>query len=294
MRKQISYKIILLAIFLAGFTYCQAQPWVYNDDKNNIQVTYDFKLRLTEKDSALSVSMVIVDNKVAYDYGSLELDNTNVLDKEALSALLAGSFRPAVEKYGATVMSRHFESVSQMMAKMKSSLSKKQQHSFVYQGLLFFGSVLNAANRSENSETVKFTPFGGYISAISSFACEEEMIYNIPELKRYLVNRQSWDKDNVGIGYYLGALKNETAITLTLSEIRSRLEKYFEIRDITGRWPQGGQCGCCGNYSGNCYYWNLACLAHDEACQQCQHSWCFSGCVPSSCSGNTIAWYWWL
>jgi len=295
MKKQMGYKAILLAIFLSVFSYCQAQQWVYNDTKSNIKITFGYKLQLQEKDSALSVSVVIADNTQDYDYGSYYLNKNNVLNKDSLAAMLSASFRTFQEKYGAAVMSRHFQSFSLMMADKKSTLGSRDQHSFVYQGLLLFGSLLNAANRSQHTEQqVVFSPFEGYISAISAFSCEEEMIYNIAETKTYFLERQKWDKTNVGIDYYLGALRNETAVTLTLAEIRIRLERYFEERDFTGRWPQGGQCGCCGNYSGNCYFWSLACLAHDAACQRCQHSWCFSGCVPSSCSGNSISWYWYL
>lgn len=46
----------------------------------------------------------------------------------------------------------------------------------------------------------------------------------------------------------------------------------------------GSDCGCCGNYSGNCMFCNLACYIHDTRCVTCTPRWfCFSGCVPGGC-----------
>jgi hypothetical protein len=44
----------------------------------------------------------------------------------------------------------------------------------------------------------------------------------------------------------------------------------------------GGDCGCCGNYSGPCYYCHIACYLHDLACEDC--GWgCGWACVPGPC-----------
>ena len=180
-----------------------------------------------------------------------------------------------------------------MVLNVKDTISQRNQYSFVYQGLFIYQSLLVGAKRdTKNIGSIDFTVMSSYILVGSSFVCKEEVFINISDFKQYLEERKKWDKKNVGIDYYLGALKNESSTELNMIEITVRLEEYFQSK--FGRWPQGGECGCCMNYSGPCYYWNEICLAHDMACQRCQHSWCFSGCVPSSCSGNTISWYWWL
>jgi hypothetical protein len=43
---------------------------------------------------------------------------------------------------------------------------------------------------------------------------------------------------------------------------------------------QGGDCGCCNNYSGPCYFCHLGCYMHDQACEDC--GW---GCGPTCVSG---------
>ena len=42
----------------------------------------------------------------------------------------------------------------------------------------------------------------------------------------------------------------------------------------------GSQLGCCGNYSGPCYFCHLACLLHDIQCIDCGAWYCGPGCVP--------------
>lgn len=166
-------------------------------------------------------------------------------------------------------------------------------------------SVWNINNEVAGEDTrprvqAFFTVFGGYINAINPFVCEEDMIFNIVNFRQYLRNRKLTDKNNVGIDYYLGALQNQTSKALNIFQINQRLNAYFiaqrqlPTNSIALSLPQGVECGCCGNYSGTCDFWSSVCLAHDMACQQCQWDLCFAGCVPSSCSGNTIAWYWFL
>ncbi len=46
----------------------------------------------------------------------------------------------------------------------------------------------------------------------------------------------------------------------------------------------GGDCACCGNYSGGCWKYDLACYIHDRTFETCKLSWyCFSGCKPTPC-----------
>lgn len=42
----------------------------------------------------------------------------------------------------------------------------------------------------------------------------------------------------------------------------------------------GSGLGCCGNYSGPCYFCHTACLLHDLACLDCSGWYCGPACVP--------------
>jgi len=178
-----------------------------------------------------------------------------------------------------------------MLLAISDTIPSSKMRSLVFQSLCMYSTLSNAANR-DNSGTgnINFSIIDSYINGSSSFSCEEDEYINIPMFKSYLTALKATSTDP-GIDYYLGALANETSTSLNIVEITNRLNTYFN----QARWPQGGECGCCGNYEGICLYWNKICLIHDYQCQTCTPSWyCFKGCVPSSCKGNTIAWYWWL
>lgn len=271
--------------------------WTSNDSKNGILITYNYQKYVSGKDTSLLVNIVINDNPLNQpaNYGTISLTSNNVLNRDSLSILLKAKYASIFNQFGKETLLRHGVALEQMVTSIKDTINKKNLHSFVFQGICIFKSLLMGAERDNNvSGNVDFTIFGGYENAINSFVCEQEIVINIIDFRNYLTNRKQSDSSNVGIDYYLGALQDVTAISLNQFEINQKLTSYFLTTQGRAAWPQGGQCGCCGNYSGNCYYWSSVCLGHDMACQQCQHSWCFSGCVPSSCSGNTIAWYWWL
>lgn len=290
LKKIITKSLLLLVIINSNFCFSQ---WIYNDTKNGIKITYDYKLFVKDKDSSISVSLKIDDNisGKTFNYKTFDLNSSNVIDSLKLSNLLKSKYSIIFKEYGKQSISVHSKYLSDMVLSVKDTILPKHQRSFVYQGMFMFQSLLNGANRDlQNKGDVNFSIMGSYPVAMSSFVCAEEVNINIDNFKSYLIERKTWDKENEGINYYLGALENYSG-NKNMYEITNILISYFSSKI---GWPQGGQCGCCGNYAGDCYYWNAACLAHDMACQRCQHSWCFSGCVASSCRGNTIAWYWWI
>ncbi len=44
---------------------------------------------------------------------------------------------------------------------------------------------------------------------------------------------------------------------------------------------RGSTLGCCGNYSGPCWYCNTTCLVHDILCLRCDHWYCGWQCQPT-------------
>lgn len=275
--------------------------WSFTDSQTGIKIDYNFQKIVSMNDTSLKVSITITDKslKQPINYGSILLNSSNVLNKDSLSNILKALYSSLISTYDYQILSRHSDILNQMIKNIRDTISIRNNHSFVYQGLCMFKSLLAGVKRDGNKDgKINFTVFGGYINAINPFVCEEDIVFNIAKFRKYLSDRKLTDKDNIGIDYYLDALQNETANTLNVFEINQRLSTYFnkntQMSTSSLNFPQGGECGCCGNYSGACYYWNSACLAHDMACQQCQWDLCFGGCVPSSCSGNTIAWYWFI
>ena len=289
--------ILSLYLILAVGLYSFAQNWSYLDKQNNLQLTYSYTFSNQGTDTSLQVWLLIKDrtNNLTYDYGTITLDKSNVLDSVALGTLIKNKYVEILAKVGSKALPVHLSSFSQMVKNIRDSLPSVKQRSFAYQGLFMFQSAMSGILRdTKGTGNINFTVSGSYIVAISSFVCKEDVLIDIAAFRTFLNDRKKWDTKNVGIDYYLGALAGVGNVTLNMVQITNLLNEYFAKTAPFAKWPQGGQCGCCGNYSGNCYYWSEVCLAHDMACQRCQHSWCFSGCVASSCSGNSISWYWYL
>lgn len=278
-----------LILFAAG-TQMAFSQWIHRNAGEGIIVKYGVQLNVANRDTAMVISLKIKDDvlRKTIDYGSISLTPSNVKDTVALNAMLKDKYRTLFRANGRTPVLRHSDFVETMALSIHDTTDAKFQRSYVYQGLLMFSSLLKGARRDvANTGSVNYRVMETFPVVVSGFVCEQDVVINAAEFKAYLRERQPDDPTNGGIQHYLNALEYLNG-NMTMSQIRVQLNNYF----MTSRWPQGGQCGCCGNYSGNCYYWNAGCLAHDMACQRCQHSWCFSGCKPTSCSGNSIAWYW--
>lgn len=271
--------------------------WVFQDAASSMTATFNYNLLFGNGDTTLVTSMNIVDNRLqsTIDFGSLNLNSQNIRNKDSLSSILSAHYRNIYQQYGTGNLRTYSGSIERMLTAISDTLESRKMKSLVFQSLCIYSTLSKAANRDVTSSgNVNFTIMDSYINGTSSFSCEEDEYINIPMFKAYLTSLRS-TSTNPGIDYYLGALQNETANSLNVVEITNRLESYFNGNASAKVWPQGGECGCCANYDGPCLYWSKICLLHDYQCQNCTPRWfCLPGCVASSCSGNTISWYWWL
>lgn len=290
MKKIHGYLIFTISLFCINQT--NAQSWTFVDELSNIKLTYTYELKTLEKDSSLNINLSATDilNNFVFDYGSVLLDSKNVLNSYSLGKTLKSKYSEISKIISKQNMVIHHNILNKMIISLKDTLSERNQYSFVFQGLFMYLSILNGANRE--SQNLEFTVMDSYKLNLTSFVCQEDVSINIPEFLEYLNERKKWDKENAGIDYYLNTFKVSENISLNMTEITIKLDEYF--REKNEDWPQGGECGCCANYSGPCIRWSQICLAHDMACQRCQYSWCFPGCKPTSCRNNTISWYWFL
>jgi hypothetical protein len=272
----------------------QSGQWTFQDATTGATATFTYNLIVGGGDTTLQTSMTILDGGTVVNYGTLNLHDQNVRNKNSLSAILSNRYTSIYQQYGIIRLRTFSGSIERMLTRISDTAQNEQMRSLVFQSLCMYSTLSKAANRDvAGSGNVNFTIIDGYINGINSFSCEEDEYINIPGFKQYLTALKV-TSTNPGIDYYLGALANETAQTLNIVEITNRLETYFSQNRIAV-WPQSGECGCCGNNEGPCMYWSKFCLIHDYQCQNCTPIWyCFKGCVPSSCRGNTIAWYWWL
>jgi hypothetical protein len=183
LKKIITKTLLLLVIINSNFCFSQ---WIYNDTKNGIKITYDYKLFVKDKDSSISVSLKIDDNisGKTFNYKTFDLNSNNVIDSLKLSNLLKSKYSIIFKEYGKQSISEHSKYLSDMVLSVKDTISPKNQRSFVYQGIFMFQSLLNGANRDlQNKGDVIFSIMGSYPVALSSFVCAEEVKINIDNFK---------------------------------------------------------------------------------------------------------------
>lgn len=267
--------------------------WIYDNPADGTTLTFTYSLQNDGTDTSLSTSLLLEDHKngVTIDYGAFELNDGNVRNKEVLGATLLNKYQDLVTNYTTRTLQQYTGHVEKMLTVIADTAKPNIMRSLVFQSLAMYNTLSKGAGRDvRQNGNITFNVYDGYTTGLSSFSVKEDVYIDIPGFKDYL-RRQT--QPNEGIEYYLGALENVTDPRLNMLEITMKLQEYFTAHAVL--WPRGGQCGCCGNYSGPCYYWSEVCLAHDYACQSCSPRWfCFSGCKPTSCKNNTIPWYYWL
>ncbi len=147
-----------------------------------------------------------------------------------------------------------------------------------------------------NSSECNCSPVPFYFTDKTPFICQEDLSYNIEELlnnleRNYTELTQSYNLEIVNhVKSYLQS-KSSTGNTLSFEDsyidlsngvptnlFNTTIEDHIEtLGCLLG---PGSGLGCCGNYSGCCWYWSYNCLMHDLACLHCDHWYCLSGCVP--------------
>jgi hypothetical protein len=280
--------IMLLGVVM----FCKstsANNWLFTDSETGVQVNYQFTIPENQSNS-LVLNLIVVENGQNFNYSPIILNEENCLNKAALSDLLTEKYNIANSNFGTEALKRHFAVVDKFLIH-RDNHDLDVKHSFVFQGLAMYRSMLNAAVRSADGSGVSFKVSESYILNLSSFICEEDYSIDVTAFSLYLQNRKVTDPTNEGLDYFLNAFVGNSNVSMSSSEIENLLRIYFENpnnKDKIGRpfmgWPRGSDCGCCGNYNGPCFYWAIACLIHDYQCQTCTPRWyCLSGCVASKC-----------
>lgn len=157
----------------------------------------------------------------------------------------------------------------------------------------FHNAILNTTIRSnnENSDCI-CSVHPGFIVDKTFFNCQEDQFYIVDELSATLAVYADNNVLDVPTSNLIEYLQNT-------SETHIRFDDYYNfyfpkedfqnsitdfLQNTTNRrcWlGQGSGHGCCGNYSGCCYYVNPICHVHDAMCSDCSPSWfCLPGCKP--------------
>lgn len=193
--------------------------------------------------------------------------------------------------------------ISQFEDFAKQILSNKaiDYSSDLIQGLFVHNAILNTARRSiQTNSKCNCTPHPSYFVDQASFWCQEDYTVDTEKFTKAIIESgyQLTSKELEVLNYLQRVKEKEKFITidrlLEIMEDRetymNRVETQYLIANGMNTFPnsaktqgctQGGGLGCCGNYSGCCWVWSLACLEHDIVCHDCARWHCGWGCVAS-------------
>ncbi len=153
------------------------------------------------------------------------------------------------------------------------------------QNTAFHFSSFNIVKRSIEADLpCECTPSPFYFTSTTPFMCQEDLIFDINYMKTVLDENKTfltsiYNQEVVDeVEDYLQSVSEDF---LTFNQVYLALEDSVftndDLDDVAKWCPlgQGSDLGCCGNYSGCCWYRNTACLAHDLVClgTGCEPTW---------------------
>lgn len=163
----------------------------------------------------------------------------------------------------------------------------------------------NLRMKNENSNFIRGTISPSFLIGKSNFIFQEDFIIDVNLVKNNItllensINQNSYPQDLNLVNYF----KETSANSVTFDVIYSFYypnELYLNHINYMYTTMHAGDCssscwigcgsdlGCCGNYSGCCYYSHTLCLIHDIACTNCDKWHCGSGCVPDTRPNRTV------
>jgi hypothetical protein len=238
------------------------------------------------------------------------------IDKTILAIEISNQISKKQQKLSATITKSEITSLVAIMDNMVTYVTKDMKNAELKdlktQGLFMCNSLVKSVNRqirknqldiqsksskssfinSEYSEATIYTSnsvYEGFNRELSSFALTEDLEINVSTFTDY-INADPQYAEEKGFLFVQEILNNFTSNNISLYELENEIIDYTinnpnqfegEASLLGFRWPRGSSHGCCGNYSGPCYYWHPVCYVHDKMCSDCSPRWfCFSGCVP--------------
>lgn len=136
--------------------------------------------------------------------------------------------------------------------------------------------------------------YEGAVLGLSSFAFTEDIIVDKSALSLVIAeDLAQMLVDNKGLYVFQEVLNNISQQTFTLKYLLREMDIYKEahpelirnINNMPGWWPKGSDHGCCGNYSGKCWFWHPICYIHDKMCINCKPKlFCLPACKPGKYS----------
>lgn len=237
---------------------------------DNQETLYDhsFSHDLTYEYPRLHVRNEIVEkaNNIYSDYLSLSDEELNLIDSEIF--ILASAIR--------------------------DELDSELQLMEVGQAFYYHSAIIKTLTRKieENSNECNCETYIPFLEGESPFVCTEDLIMNTNDVHNRLNGiydqYDSTQVDSSGLDSVISYTANNPSTNISQYQVHQIIMAATDdsvMVDSTTNAPiigclllSGSDPGCCGNYSGACWFCNLACLAHDLYCWCCDVPFCGGDC----------------
>lgn len=189
--------------------------------------------------------------------------------------------------------------LEKLILEIKNSESELTE-SDLAKNIFYHTAIIKTVKRAiENNESdCNCAPVPLYFTDKTPFLCQQDLAYNVNQsleslksnssviaekydsltierVKSYL-ERRSTEVDYIFFEESYIALSNG----VPTNEFIEIIDDHIELAGCL--LGQGSDLGCCGNYSGCCWFWSVDCLNHDLGCAAiaCDHWTCGWACEP--------------
>ncbi|MEG4904453.1 hypothetical protein [Microcoleus sp. F10-A1] len=280
--------ITLLSLLIVTKTsICQSQHFLYEDKFVSVNYYGEIKGDILYADLTLTD---LTANK-PYKFSTITIDIKEDNYRLKISEKLIEKAKEISATYGEQIsdeLLRHFvEANTQTADKYGNLLKPDELKREEAQGFFYFNTVFNIISRyrtslSKGMGTYECSTYNGYIVGLTPYYAKEDLFVDIKNFREYL-NEGQFRVVEETAEFMIEQLNENPELKNDFKSIELFFDNLFKNNPEKLRFS-GSSCGCCGNYSGTCWFASVNCLVHDFMCQTCRPRWfCFSGCVPSRC-----------
>ena len=300
--------LITVFLSLVVFVACSEEKANQNNEfekhmsykEDDVEIDYQSSI----ENNRLTLIIKIEDakfNKTVHESFDISMD-TSILSQE-ISNQITQKQKRLSSKFTTAEIKRLVNIMDNMIVSVTEKMKNEELKDIKAQGLFMCNSLIKSVNRQilinnkdlhKNEKNISIRIFGtntvyeGFKKGMSSFIFNEDLEINVQDFINRINEDPVFAKEK-GFFFTKEIFENKSSPIIYYSELLDDIIKYtadnpekFEGPSYNGfKWPSGSTWGCCGNYSGPCYFYMPVCWVHDVICTNCRPRWfCFSGCVP--------------
>jgi hypothetical protein len=275
--------IVLLGCLI--ITSVNAQERVFEHSTNEVKVQFHGNISNNKLSASLDIEKISENKTIILSSLIIDLQEENYKLKINEKLILKAKEINESNVIDNNDLDKIIEANNHILDKYSELLNIEEMKSEETQGFFYFQSIFQIIKRYRNvhgSANYECTTYNGYIVGISPYYAKEDIIINVNDFKHYIQNIQVKVKKETA-DFIVEALSTLNDLEVDFKTLENLLDNTFSDRK-KAFILSGSDCGCCGNYEGQCWFASANCLVHDLICQSCKPRWfCFSGCKPTKC-----------